>query len=153
MEIDYTDQSIYSNTYGDRRFTSAFTPYGIKCMDSHYCNRIMNLKNPVDKIYNINRVKDTFIGLDGKEYESRIHYKTVYDEVEVGQPSCGYGIRVVRKDGSRYDYTYYEAMPKFSPNTRMEDPKELRKSIMDNVHLHKDIKENLLSNLKSYENL
>ena len=43
--IDYTDQGIYVSEFGDRRVTTAYTTYGIRCIDSNYCERIKNIHN------------------------------------------------------------------------------------------------------------
>ena len=150
-EIDYSDQAVYINEFGDRRITSFWTSYGIKCIDSQFCRRIQNINVEVDKISNIDRVKETYIGRDGKEHEYYLKYKTVYVEKKIGEPEVGYGERVLWKNGTQYDFVY-DDMCKFDPLTRKENPNELRKEILDNPHLHKDIKENLIYNLDQYLN-
>lgn len=143
MEIDYTDQAIGRARYGYRTITSAYTEYGIHCMDGEYCKRIINIQMNLTVVaqYAINR-RPMYV--DGNY---RSDYKTFYDECPLGEPCQGQGgMKIVLSNGREQEYSYTK--PVFDKNGR-EDILILRKEISKNAHLHKDIKNNLLSNLNS----
>lgn len=145
-EIDYTDQAGKSCLFGDRRISSFYTPYGISQIDSEYCNRIRNINNPVDEIFAIDRRREY---VDGKYGRYLGNYDTYYDPIEVGDRGVGNGI-LVKYSGWDVKYKYDFIHPIFLKTTKKEDPKALKKEILNNPHLHKDIKDNLLLNLKNY---
>ncbi len=149
--IDYTDQAFSSICFGDRRITSAYTPYGIQCIDSNFCARIINMNNKVHKVYQINRRPRLFKGKDGNMYES-MNYDTFYDEVDLFNEQKGtFGVKVewISKDNfiDSREFKHGDEIPKFNKKTMKEDKKTILKDIKNCVHLHKDIKDNLINNL------
>ena len=46
MDKMYVDQSMKNSQYGDRNLFSAYTPYGIKQIDSEFAKRIMEGDEP-----------------------------------------------------------------------------------------------------------
>lgn len=149
FEDYYLDQSMKSARYGDRIIGSAYTPYGIKCIDSQYSSLILNLNLEVKQIYNIDRrpIKGCHIKTK-KEYES--FYDTFYDPIDIdGKGYTGYGLKIEWVNGRTKEF-FYGNRPKFDINTRKTDPIQLRQEIIDNPHLHVKIKENLLSNLETF---
>ncbi len=157
-EIDYTDQSMRATRFYDRVITSAYTPYGIKCMDSDFIARIMNINNPVENIFEIARRHPIKINVhNGKEYES-MYYETYYDKLELKNQQRAYchGLRVVWRQSRGNVYTrdfFYEVIPRFSVRTRKESKFRIACDIRNNHHLHQDIKDNLLYNLDNYAKL
>lgn len=145
----YVDQAMVSNSTGGRRFTSAYTSYGIKSIDGNFVARIQNIKSNIKGIYQINRVPEKFIGRDGKEHVG-LNYVTVYDEISLDKIQQGtLGIRLVWENGAIRDFTNGNNFPTVFIDGK-EDPSILKKDIKENPHLHKYIKDNLLFNLKSY---
>jgi len=152
----YLDQAIHHSSFGNRCFTAAYTPYGIKCLDTDFIYRIKNINNQVKEVYELLRKPKTYIGRDGKTHEHSFQMVDVYEPIplERTQKRCCFGIKVVwfGSDGisiGEEHVFYYHVFPKFNPETRKESISELRKEIKKNPHLHKTIKENLLFNLKS----
>jgi hypothetical protein len=148
-EIDYTDQGWRSTSYSDRRITSAYTPYGIKCMDSDYCSLIMNIHNPIKGLYLIHRRRKTYIDYKGVEQEG-MTYETVYPELPLDHKYTN-ETRVIWKTPygeEKHDF-FYEVHPKINPKTRKISLRRLKADIKANPHLHQDIKDNLLLNLKN----
>lgn len=170
MKIDiqdfYYDCAFQSTTYGDRRFTSGWTPHGIKCIDSEYSRRIQNIGREVVKLIKIKRTahyKDgnyrsdwwdeyTELPLTEDFYSyDRVAFcysNNVFVELE---PPKGYNPKYKREYQqkrlitSEYTYTH----PTYSALHRGEDPKMLEEEIIKNPNLHQVIKDNLLDNLKN----
>lgn len=152
-EIDYRDQSMSQSRFYDRVITSAYTPYGVRCMDSDFIARIMNINNPVKGIYNIDRRRPILVNKWGKEYEGRMD--TFYDEIDIRaqQRGYGFGLRVIWEQPMGHLYTkdfFYRVVPRFSVRTRKESKFRIACDIRNNPHLHQDIKDNLLYNLDNY---
>ncbi len=147
-EIDYRDQGGSVTNFGGRTISSFYTPHGIKEIESNYITRIQNMHDEVKEYYHITRVKGTFIGRDGKEYESLSYVdKLVPAELNSGH---GFGVKVVWVNGKSMEFKNGDNWPQFNLKTRKEDVKKLRKEIKEDIHLHQDIIDNLLQNLKSY---
>lgn len=143
--VYYVDQSIHNSTIGYRTITSAYTPYGIRSIDSEYCNLIRNLNVPVKQVYGINRRKyEDFCDIKTREVHMSFNYGTFYDPIELN--SRRHEIRIEWINGEYRDFLYNE-VPLFDLKSRMVNFNSLINSIKDNQHLHVKIKENLLSNL------
>ncbi len=168
MEDYYYDCSGENDVYGDRRFISLYTSYGIKCIDSEYSRRIQNIGKPVLRLIKINRTHHyedgtyrsqwwddyTDMSLD-EDFKSYDRSMFIHDEgsvfIELEDKRTEYGkknnipyqqfVHIVKE----YCYTH----PTYSAKHKGEDPKALRKEIRENPHLHKKIKQNLLGNLKN----
>ena len=152
--------------------TSFYTSHGIKCIDSEYVHRIMNIRRTVKRIIQIDRrhhyeSKDggyrsnywddyTEIPLD-KDYRVFDHAAFIYDDYD---PFVMSKITVELERLKSLNLPYQEKIliaksysftkPIYSHIHKGEDPEVLRKEIKTNPHLHKDIKKNLLGNLKTY---
>lgn len=143
-EIDYTDQGGSCIEFYDRRMQSFYTPYGIQQIESNFIARIKNIHNQIKNIYNIDRVKATYM-----------EYKTVYNEISLKdyvKKKSSREIRVIwiDMDGRKetHDFVNGDERPIVDLKTKKEDPDSLIKQIKNNPHFHKDIKNNLLGNLK-----
>lgn len=151
IEDYYVDQAFFALRTPGLQYSSGYTPYGIKCIDSNYCELIKNLHSKIKNIYEINRRKEIKISpRDGKPYESG--YETFYDPCEITEGNGTLGIRVEWENGSVHDFKHGDK-PVFDKEARNITPEQLRKSIKENINLHVQIKENLLSNLESAINL
>jgi len=120
IEDLYVDQAMVNDVYGDRGIFSAYTPYGIRQLDSGYCRRIIDIQ-------------------DGQE-EAR---KRILEKKEsnIKEASMGfYYHKEVRLMG-------IEERAEEELSHVGEDPDKLRDEILCNPHLHACIKENLLLNL------
>lgn len=151
MEGVYLDQAMKRSRYGDRMVSSAFTPHGIRQIDSEYGIRIRNINNKVKSIYNCRRE-------NGKRYhkgvitEAYLEYWDVQDETWLNHYNSD-RIRVVWENGDDCILTYTEPYKlKFNIKTRTESVRSLRSAITNNPHLHDVIKDNLLLNLNNYIN-
>ncbi len=167
MDIDqyYYDCAFQVVDVYDRRFSSGFTSYGIKCIDSEYCRRIQNIGNPVIQLIKIER---THHYKDGNYYAD---YWDEYTELPLDQDfySCNRSAfcynknnfadikmpkdfksirpyQKVRLIATEYTYTH----PTYSAKHKGEDPNMLRDEIIKNPNLHQLIKDNLLGNLENY---
>jgi hypothetical protein len=154
-EIDYTDQAGSLTLIEDRQITSAYTPYGIKQIESNFITRIRNINSKIKEIYSIDRVRDTFIGRDGKVHDS-LRYVDEFNVVDYNdwlKKRRITNVRVVWDDGNGcedyYDFKNGDERPFPDKKTMFENPKTLIKDIKKNPHLHSDIKKNLLLNLKN----
>lgn len=149
IESYYVDQSIYCTKvdYG-KDLVSAFTPYGIKCLDSEYSKLIRNINEKVKRIYLINRKKSQCSDIKTRELFIFYNYYTWYDLVELSNDRLN-KIRIEWENGFIYDFMYV-TIPNFDLVTRKTNPELLRKEVKENPHLHNKIKENLLLNLDNY---
>jgi len=137
----YVDQSVYRGI-----ISSAYTPYGIKCIDSQYSILIRNIDSKVKQLYAINRREHQEISpRTGKLYNAG--YKTFYDPIPLDDNYCE--VRVEWENGTTHDF-FYGDKPVFDINTRKSNPEQLKKEIKVNPHLHLMIKENLLLNLDNF---
>lgn len=141
-ESYYVDQAMSNNVH----VFSAFTPHGIRGIDSEYCELIKNIHSEVKQLYTINRRREKLISTrNGQEYEG--DYKTYYDPISLND---NYGdVRVEWDNGVVYDFKM-DVKPIFDLKTKKTNPEQLRKDIQDNPHLHVKIKENLIENLDNY---
>jgi hypothetical protein len=140
IEDYYTDQSIYCADIGDRRITSAYTPWGIKCIDSQYSILIQKMDIPVKEVYAMDRVST------GWYLQFKEEYTPIPLDSEIGGPIC---VRVEWIDGTIKDFFYHDR-PIFDIKTRKVNVEWLKSNIKKNPHLHVMIKENLLDNIESY---
>jgi len=145
----YIDQSIFITDVADRRISSAYTAYGIQCIDSQYIHLIRNMQYKVKQLYKIDRRVSTYCDIKTRKvHEMYLSYHTYYDPIEL---DYRWGdVRVEWENGNIVDF-HYGDQPVFDIKTRRSNPDQLRKEIIDNPHLHIMIKENLLSNLNSIE--
>lgn len=169
IEDYYYDQATDKSTFLGRSVTSFWTPWGIKCMDSEYCYRIRNLGKKVTKLITINREKhnDFFLDVwevyrelplnkDHKLYDRFAWITNDENPYVVIERTAEY-IERKNKIGKAYQlkelrgYVFSYTNPTYVAELGGEDPKALRAEIEGNPHLHKKIKENLLSNLNTYE--
>jgi len=143
----YVDQTMYSTSIS----FSAYTPYGIKCIDSQYIFLIMNM-HQCGTLYTIERNREKYIDWRGIECVSPGKYIETYKPVtpEYKSRYAGFGFRVVYDNGIYKDF-FYGKGPMFDPETRKINIQQLIYDIKDDVHLHVKIKENLLENIKNYE--
>lgn len=169
MEDYYYDCSHINVNYGDRNFSSAYTPYGIRCIDSEYHRRIINIYKPVIKLIKVERNPhyfrdnyrsdwwDDYIDLPlDEDFYSYDRVAFVHDEGGLFQELEDVRTDKAKENGIKYQqfefllpiYTYTH--PTYSAKHKGEDPKALAKEIRTNPHLHKKIKANLLANLKNY---
>lgn len=116
----YIDQAMVSNNFGNRGVFAAYTPYGVKRIDSDFCTRIQDIQNGPDEA--VERIQRDF----GRELE----------EVSRGYYYC----KEARLAGIQN-----RAAEKLAHVG--EDPEKLREEILVNPHLHACIKENLIGNL------
>lgn len=159
MERDdiYIDQAMRnSNLGGGRRFFCAYTPHGVACIDTNFCIRIQNVKNKIKSISRIDRIKDKFIGTDGKEYESCMKYVddlVLVDFEEWNKRRWGYEVEVIWETETggenKHRFVHGDERPTYDIKTQKEDANTLIKDIKKNPHLHKEIKKNLLENLNN----
>ena len=168
----YYDYSFYSIDYGDRRFSSGWTPHGINCIDAEYCRRIQNLGKPVLKLIKVDRVAHYKDGTYSDRYwddytelpldEDFYSYDRVCFDY-TGRPFVDLPIpenidkwrgKYLDADGNPIyqkircittEYTYTH--PTYSAKHHGEDPEMLRDEIVKIPNLHPKIKENLLGNL------
>jgi DUF2075 family protein len=56
-------------------------------------------------------------------------------------------LRITWENGVTHEFFYWDETLIIDPKTHQEDPKALRRHIKKNIHLHKDIKNNLILNL------
>jgi hypothetical protein len=151
LEIDYTDQAIRSTKFYDRRITSAYTPYGISCIDLQYCHRIQNIHNKIILIESImcerhNKYKNK----NENDLPTIIPIKKYVLGDWAGCSGWGNDLRITWETGFKYDFHYWDETLKIDPKTHKECPKALLKDIRTNPHLHDDIKDNLIGNLMDY---
>lgn len=119
MDEMYIDQAMENSGF----VFAAYTPWGIKQIDSDFCRRIQNIErdpkeirrsiltNYLDEKKRIN--KDTFIlKRDKLGWIRRFRAESLINLAHIG-----------------------------------EDPKKLKDEILDNPHLHTGIKQNLIENL------
>lgn len=144
----YIDQSIFITDVADRRISSAYTAYGIQCIDSQYGHLIRNMQSKVKQLYKIDRRKPKYCDIKTRKEYEMYSYHTYYDPIELDY-RCG-DVRVEWENGHVVDF-HYGDQPVFDIRTRKTNPDQLRKEILDNPHLHIMIKENLLSNINSVE--
>lgn len=159
----YYDCAFQVSEFGDRRFTSGFTPHGIKCIDKEYSNRIINIGREVVQLIKIERTahyKDgnyssnwwddyTELSLEEDFYSyDRVAFCYTKDNYIILEPPKG--ARLGRYQQRRLiapEYTYTH--PTYSAKHKGEDPKMLEEEIIKNPNLHPVIKDNLLENLRS----
>jgi hypothetical protein len=165
-KVSMDDLYIDQNINGYRLTTSAYTPHGIKCMDSEYCHRILNIGRPVKAVLSIERNKHGYdyyndyepldLSKDITSYYEKL--KFVYDDEPLVIPQVSNSNPESLKERRNFDNsfgedrTYSYTHPKYFVEYQGENPKLLEKEIKDNPHLHRMIKDNLLSNLKTYLN-
>jgi len=153
METMETGENIYIDQamrHGGHVF-SAYTPYGIRSIDSNYAQRIRNINNEVEKVFRIRREHSTFYSWKGELLES-MNYETVYREMNPNDSDNKYlDLRVIWKGGCKRDFLNGDNAPTFiNRSSKKENPQTLFYEIMQNPHLHDKIKDNLISNLESY---
>lgn len=145
VESYYVDQSMRNGA----GVFSAYLPYGIRCIDSDYCNLIRNINEEIKQIHSIVRRKLQCSDIKTRELFEFFNYYTWYEPIELNGRSNGHGIVVEWENGNKHEFIY-GGIPKFDLKTRKSDPEQLRKEIKENPHLHNKIKENLLGNLDNY---
>lgn len=145
-KIDYTDQASNRTRFFDREIFSSYTPYGIKCLDSAFCDRIMYRTYKLKGVYDIQR-----------EVIGCYRYEETYKEISLVELNTRkgfcYGLRVVWETPYGTEITrdyFYSVFPKFNELTRQESKRQIKRDIINNPHLHQDIKNNLIYNLKHY---
>lgn len=167
----YYDCSPQSSNFADRNISSYWTPYGIRCIDSEFCRRIQNIYKPVIKLIKVDRKAHYFDGnyrsdwwddytdlpLD-KDFYSYDRVCFVHDEGGLFKELEDVRTDKGKANGIKYQQfelllpTYTYTHPTYSAKHKGEDPKALAKEIRNHSSLHKDIKNNLLGNLKNYIN-
>jgi hypothetical protein len=148
MEDIYVDQAFRTVGFGDRVITSSYTPHGIRCIDSQYCKLILNLHRNIKNVFHINRRKAIFSSVNTRKVEESYDYYTFYDKIEMSQCNGYLEIRIEWDNGEIGDF-FYGTTPTFDLKTKNINPKQLKKEIKNNPHLHKMIKDNLLSNINT----
>jgi hypothetical protein len=149
QDIDswYIDQSPTSGVY----VGSAYTPWGVRKIDSQFCMLIQNIHNKIKRVYHINRRKAESTNIKTRKVEEGYDYFTYYEPIEQSElnrwPYCE--MRIEWEYGKYHDF-YYAKAPVFDLKTGNIDPEQLRKQIKECPHLHVMIKENLLLNLENY---
>ena len=144
--------------------SSAWTSYGIRCIDGEFARRIQNINRPVLRLILVERKPHrndywdeyTELPLDKDFYNydrvAFIHdkellvYRELKDERTERAKANGIEYQQFEMISTIYSYTN----PTYSAKHNGEDPKALEKEIKNHPSLHKDIKKNLLGNLKSY---
>ena len=144
----YFDQASTRTNFGGRSIFGAYTPHGIKCIESQYIALIQHMDEKVKEVCGIRRAPEIKISpRTGKEYES-MDYIEYYEPVEMDKGTGMLGVRVEWRHGDVYSF-YYGKRPKFGKTTHKTSPAQLIKDIQKNPHLHDTIKENLIGNIKS----
>lgn len=120
----YVDQAIRSSTYGDRNIFSAYTPWGIRQLDSYYGNLIRTLPNKLfatklrKEIKNNphlhKKIKENLLfNLDNYRKEITSENQRKWDEAESLKPRKGKKVRILT--GYNKDtigvVTWYEESP------------------------------------------
>ena len=141
----YIDQSFINGCF----ISSCYTSYGIKCIDSQYAFLIMNMHR-CGTLYTIERNVEKYIW-KGIECEGTQYIET-YKTIDLNDKKRGmnFGVRVIYDNGNQKDF-FYGQKPIFDTETRKIDIEQLINDIKADVHLHVKIKENLLENIKNYE--
>ena len=176
----YYDQSRHDSTYGDRRITSAWTPYGLRTIDGEFGRRIRNIMDPVTRLIKVKRTPHYTSAMNGYSVPYHSDYWDEYTELPLDQDFHSFDRCVfIHDDNDPYYKIRWDAKtqaeharkivlgrpvqthqvcatiytythPTYSAKHRGEDPKALRKEIKECINLHYLIRENLLSNLDSY---
>lgn len=131
----YIDQCGLQSTHvADRVFSHAYTPMGIRQIESNYVYRIRNVDVPIKTCL-----------------KRRDCMKIDYYEVDITECNGYNEITIEWENGNRHSFNIGNNSPKnVSADTRMECPDSLREEIQNNPHLHARIKDNLLQNLDCY---
>ena len=130
---------------------SAYTSWGIKVIETDYITFIQNINIKVKQLYNIDRRTGEICisPRTGKEYVSS-DWKTYFEPIKIEESGKhSYGLRIEWENGETRDI-HGDTYPKFDSKTKMIDGEALKTQITNNVHLHVDIKMNLLGNLENY---
>lgn len=109
LELEENKADEIQNYYVDQSpkngiVSCVYTSYGIKAIDSQFCQLILNIHNKVKQVYSINRrPEELFTEIKTRNVVTGC-YKTFYDPIE--KSSCnGYGeIRVEWDNGHYYDF-------------------------------------------------
>lgn len=144
IESYYIDQAMR----GGSLVFSAYTPYGIRQIDSQYCTLIRNINCKVAQLYAIKRRRYEYLcNIKTREVSMSPTLGTFYDPINFDGEY--YEVRVLWENGHQHDF-YYGNKVVFDPITRKTNPEQLKVCIKNNPHLHVKIKENLLENLENY---
>jgi hypothetical protein len=151
----YTDQSMRDAAFGYRRVSSAYTPSGIKSIDSQYTSMILYVNEEIEQVFSIDRRFSEYCHIKTREVIQSLDCHTWYVPIEFGSWKMhGYGISIKWKCGYQKDFLYNVSMDIFGlidADTRKIRPDKLAEHIVANPHLHVVIKDNLIKNLNIYE--
>lgn len=148
LGLEQDVQSYYvDQTPIDSAIQSYYTSYGIKCIDSQFCQLILNLHRKIKQVYAIRRrQEESFCNIKTRE----VHlgpYRTYYDPIDLSECNGYIEIRIEWENGFYHDFQYSRT-PMFDLKTRNTNPIQLKKAIKECPNLHVNIKENLLDNLE-----
>lgn len=116
----YIDQAMVSNNFGNRGVFAAYTPYGIKQIDSGFIRRIQDIQRGPEQA--VERIKNEM----NSELEEASKHTYYCKEARLN------GIR----ERAEEELSHVG-----------EDPRDLLEEIITNPHLHACIKDNLIDNL------
>lgn len=171
----YYDCAFQVTDFGDRRFSSGWTPHGIRCLDAEYSRRIQHILMPVVKLIKVTNTPhyrdgnyasnywDEYLELpldeDFYSYDRCIfaYHEDAYIELPKPEGTEKWRGQHLDEDGNpkyqkrkariaEYCYTH----PTYSAKHKGEDPEMLRDEILKNPSLHQVIKDNLIENLNNY---
>jgi len=153
MEIDfdviYRDQAMFGVSQPGFHMLSAYTPEGIKRIDSQYVHLILNSHKTIKQIYWLDRrgAKSCDVKTR-KESTSCLRCYDFWEPISLAEAGEYDTLKVEWEGGYSHVFHYYR-MPKVNLKTQKICVVDLRKSIRTNPHLHQVIKDNLLSNLEA----
>jgi len=152
LDLEGFDENIHidqSSKYGP--VGSSYTSWGVKVIESDYITFIQNINVKVKQLYNIaRRTGEICINpRTGKEYISG-DWKTYYDKIKIDKSGRhSFGLCIEWENGESRDI-HGDTYPKFDSKTKMIDAEALKIQLINDIHLHVRIKENLLLNLDNY---
>lgn len=118
---------------------SAYTPHGIKQIDTDYCFLIRNIQHEAE-----------LFAVDRRKAHDGMRYETYHDRLKIWADALmGHGLFIKWSNGETRHLRHGISRPNllFDEDTKKVDAAKLRESIFSNEHLHVRIKENLISNL------
>jgi hypothetical protein len=99
----YVDQAMVRKTYLDRNFFAAYTPWGIRQLDSRFCRRIMALKSKAEAKVIRKQIKDCAHLHDVIKDNLFLNLRNYAKSVPATAPDYFYALELIATERTIYD--------------------------------------------------